>query len=167
MAAEKLGWQDVTYVPYRTTIEAVEAAGRGEVDYAVVVDATSLSGPMPGVNKAIEEAGVVRADHIQRVCHYFLLAMPGATTQGLTGIYAHAKAGGDCRANLERIAPGVPWLDTTSTGEGVRRAAEQGRPDIAAVGTASAGRRYGLVPLAENIEDDPNNWTRWAIVHKE
>ena len=164
MAAEKLGWTDVTFVPYPTSVAAVEAAANGEVAFAVVADATSLSGPMPDVNKAIETTGVNRVDHIQRVCHYHLLALPGAATAGLTGIYSHAKATGDCRAHLERIAPGVPHLDTTSTGAGIRRVAEEGRIDQAAVGTAAAGRRYGLVPLAENIEDDPNNWTRWVVV---
>ena len=164
MAAEKLGWRDVTFIPYLTSIAAVEAAARGEVDYAVVAEATSLSGPMPDVHQAIERAGLQRLDHIQRVCHYHLLALPGATPAGLTGIFAHAKAVGDCRAHLEQTAPGVPYLPTSSTGAGVRQVAEDGRPDRAAVGTAAAARRYGLVPLAENIEDDPDNWTRWTIL---
>lgn len=164
MAAEKLGWADATYVPYPTSIAAVEAAARGEVDVAVVADATSLSGPMAEVNAAIEAAGVRRLDQIQRVCHYHLLALPGSNVKGLTGIFAHAKATGDCRAHLERIAPGVPYLPTSSTGAGVREVAQQGRSDLAAVGTAAAGRLYGLAPLAENIEDDPDNWTRWTVV---
>lgn len=164
MAAGRLGWSNVTFVPYPTSVAAVEAAGRGEVDVAVVADATSLSGSMPEVHTAIELAGLRRIDEIQRVCHYHLLALPGADLAGLTGIFAHAKASGDCRAHLERLAPGVPYLPAPSTGAGVQRVAEGGRGDQAAVGTAAAGRRYGLVPLAENIEDDPNNWTRWAVV---
>jgi chorismate mutase / prephenate dehydratase len=164
MAAEKLGWQDIEYVPIATSVGVVEALARGEVDVAVVVDATSLSGPMPEVNKAIEVASVKRLDHIQRVCHYHLLAHPGASLDKLTGIVAHAKATGDCRATLARIAPGLPFSTTTSTGAGVKRVADEGRLDQAAIGTATAGRLYGLVPLADNIEDDPENWTRWAIL---
>lgn len=164
MATEKLGWQDVTYVPYPTSVATVEAAAAGEVDYAVVVDATSLSGPMPEVAKAIEVSGVERVDQIQRICHYHLLALPGATLDRLTAVVAHAKATGDCRGSLDRLAPGRPLLDTTSTGAGVKRVADERRPDLAAVGTATAGRRYGLVPLAENLEDDPENWTRWAVL---
>jgi prephenate dehydratase len=164
LAAAKLGWQNVAYVPYPTSVAAVEALARGEVDVAVVADATSLSGPMPEVNKAIEVAGVRRLDHIQRVCHYHLLALPGASLEQLTRIIAHAKASGDCRATLARLAPGLPFTNTPSTGAGVKRVAEEGRRDQAAIGTATAGRLYGLVPLAENIEDDPENWTRWAIL---
>ena len=166
MAAQQLGWSDITYVPYGTSVEAVEAAARGEVQYTVVVDATSLGGPMPDVNKAIEVTGVKRIDSIQRVCHYHLLALPAARLDGLTAIFAHAKAAGDCRAHLEQLAPGVPFIAPNSTGEGVRRVAEDGRVDRAAVGTATAGRLYGLVPLAENLEDDPKNWTRWAVVER-
>jgi prephenate dehydratase len=164
MAAAKLGWQNIEYVPIATSVGVVEALARGEVDVAVVVDSTSLSGPMPEVNKAIEVAGVRRLDHIQRVCHYHLLAPPGAALDKLTGIVAHAKATGDCRATLARIAPGLPFTTTTSTGAGVKRVADEGRLDQAAIGTATAGRLYGLVALAENIEDDPENWTGWAVL---
>ena len=164
MAAERMGWTDVRFVPYPTSVAAVEAAARGEVDFAVVADATSLNGSMPEVTAAIDATGVRRLDHIQRTCHYHLLALPGATLSGLTGVYAHAKAAGDCRDHLVRLAPGVPHLATPSTAAGVRRVAEEGRRDLAAVGTAAAARRYGLAPLAENIEDDPDNWTRWVIV---
>jgi prephenate dehydratase len=164
MAAARLGWSDVTYVPYPTSVAAVAAAARRDVDVAVVADATSLSGPMPEVHRVIEAAPLKRIDHIQRVCHYHLLALPGASLEKLTAIVAHAKASGDCRATLGRLAPGLPFLNTPSTGAGVRRVAEEGRSDRAAVGTATAARLYGLIPLAENIEDDPENWTRWAIV---
>lgn len=166
LAAERQGWTGVEYRQYATGAAAIEAAARGDVDYAVVVDATSLSGPSPDVNKLIETAGVRRVDSIQRVCHYHLLARPGATLAGLTAIYAHAKAAGDCRAHLERLAPGVPYLDTTSTAAGVKSVAEEGRLDRAAVGNSAAAALYGLTPLAENIEDDPDNWTRWAVVTK-
>lgn len=164
MAAERLGWADPELVAYPTSVAAVDAAARGDVDVAVVADATSLNGLMPELTAAIDAAGVRRLDHIQRVCHYHLLGLPDATAGELTGIYAHAKAAGDCRGRLAQVAPGVPYLDTPSTAEGVRRAAEGGRREIAAVGTAAAAKRYGLVPLAENIEDDPENWTRWVVV---
>ena len=164
MAAEKLGWQDVTFVPYPTTVAAVEAAARGEVEYAVVADATSANGPLPDVNKAIEVGGVRRIDHIQRVCHYHLLGLPGGTLDDLARVFAHAKARADCQARLDQLAAAVTYIAPPSTAAGVRQVAEEGRRDQAAVGTAAAARRYGLVPLAENIEDDPQNWTRWAIV---
>jgi prephenate dehydratase len=164
MAAARLGWREVDYVPYPTGLAAIAAAERGEVELAVVVDATSLSGPMPEVNKAIELSGLRRIDHIQRVCHYHLLALPGASLEQLSAIVAHAKASGDCREHLAQLAPGLPFLNTTSTGAGVQRVAAEGRLDQAAIGTATAGRIYGLAPLAENIEDDPQNWTRWAVL---
>lgn len=164
LAAARLGWQAVDYVPYPTSVAAIEAVARGEVDVAVVADATSLSGPITEVNTAIEVSGLHRIDHIQRVCHYHLLALPGADLHRLTAVIAHAKATGDCRRTLQQLVPGLPFINTSSTGAGVKRVAEEGRLDQAAIGTAAAGRLYGLVPLAENIEDDPDNWTRWVVL---
>ena len=164
MVALKHEWTHVEFVPYPTSAAAVGAAAKGEVDVAVVVDATSLGGEMPEMQRLIADSGLDRVDHLQRVCHYHLFAMPNAKLADITAVVAHAKAEGDCRASLAKLVPGRPFLTTPSTAAGVERVAKDGKIEQAAVGTAVAGRLYGLVALAENIEDDPENWTRWVVL---
>jgi prephenate dehydratase len=166
MLALKHELTHVEFVPYPTSVAAVEAAAKDEVDAAVVADATSATGEMPEMIKVIDASGLKRLDHLQRVCHYHLFGMSGATLGGLKEVVAHAKATADCKGKLAELAPGLPLLNTPSTAAGVERVANEARADLAAIGTAVAGNLYGLVALAENIEDDPENWTRWVLLAK-
>jgi prephenate dehydratase len=164
LAAARLGWAEPIYVPYPTGLAAVQAVARGEVDDAVVAVATSLGGDRTVEARAIEDLGLAVLTAIQRVCHYHLLGLPGAALADVTLVRSNPKALADCRRRLAALVPGATLEHTASTAAAAQSVAAAGRPELAAVGTAAAARRYGLVPLAENIEDNPDNWTRWLVV---
>lgn len=164
LVAARLGWADPVYVPYLSGLAALEAVVRGEVDHAVVAVATSLGGDRMPEAQAIEHLGLTVLTAIQRVCHYHLLGLPGATLADITVVRSNPKALADCRTRLSALLPNATLEHTASTAAAVQSVAAAGRPELAAVGTAAAGRRYGLMTLAENIEDDPDNWTRWLVV---
>jgi prephenate dehydratase len=163
-AAAALGWPEPHYVPYPSGLAAVQALARGEVDHAVVAVATKLGGERTEEARAIAELGLKVLTAIQRVCHYHLLGLPGAALGGVRVVRSNPKALADCRARLAALVPGAALEHTASTAAAVQSVATAGRPEVAAVGTAAAARRYGLLPLAENIEDDPDNWTRWLVL---
>ncbi len=164
MAAERLGWRSPEFVTFPTGAEAVAAAARGDVDVAVVAVATSLGGEIAAESQAAAQSGLHLLDTIQRPCHYQLAAPLGATLEGVCLVRSNPKALADCAAALTRLLPGVPHAQTPSTAAAARAVAEEGRPDTAAVCTAIAAERYGLAVLAENIEDDAANWTRWLVL---
>ena len=72
-----------------------------------------------------------------------------------------------CRAFFARELPGVELVAANSTAEAARTSASTGRPDTAAVGTALAAKLYGLEVLAADIEDHPDNSTRFVLVAAE
>jgi prephenate dehydratase len=74
----------------------------------------------------------------------------------------HALA--QCRGYLGRL--GVATEQTASTSQAARRVSDSTEP-WAAVGSASAGRLFGLVPLAADIEDHPENATRFVVVGRD
>ncbi len=164
LAAAQLGWVEPVYVPYPSGVEAVQAVARGEVDRAVVAVATSLGGDRMAEAQAIADRGLTVLTTIQRVCHYHLLGLPGASLTGVRVVRSNPKALADCQKRLAALLPDAVFEHAASTAAAVRSVAEERRPHLAAVGTAAAGRRYGLTPLVENLEDDPDNWTRWAVV---
>lgn len=164
LAAAQLGWAEPIYLPYPSGLAALEAVARGEVDHAVVAVATSLGGDRMAEAQAIEHLGLTVLTAIQRVCHYHLLGLPGATLADIIVVRSNPKALADCRTRLAALLPRAALEHTASTAAAVQSVAAAGRPELAAVGTAAAGRRYGLMTLAENIEDDPDNWTRWLVV---
>ena len=78
----------------------------------------------------------------------------------ITRIYSHTQSLAQCHEWINRQLPLVPRTPVASNAEAARMAAED--PRTAAIAGEAAGRRYGLKTLAANIEDDPNNTTRFG-----
>src|SRR5258708_17025245 len=57
----------------------------------------------------------------------------------------------------------VAYLDT---GGAARAVAEQRQPGTAAIASKAAAKRYGLYVLAEAIQDDSENRTRFVVVER-
>jgi chorismate mutase/prephenate dehydratase len=102
------------------------------------------------------------------VCGEVLLAvhhclMSKATdTKSVARIYAHSQALGQCHEWLNHNLPSAQRVAVVSNAEAARRASEE--PDSAAIGSHAAAGLYALNVLAENIEDNPNNTTRFAVI---
>lgn len=80
-------------------------------------------------------------------------------------VYAHAQSLAQCRRWLDAKLPGVPREPLPSNGAAAKQVAEAG--EGAAIASAAAGERYGLRALAANIEDDPNNTTRFLVIGRQ
>src|SRR5580704_4289719 len=92
-----------------------------------------------------------------------LLGVEGATLAGLRRVEAHPIVLEECGRFLATLpaARPVPAIDT---GVAARDVALAKDPSVAAVAPVEARERYGLVELAANIADHPDNVTRFLIV---
>jgi chorismate mutase/prephenate dehydratase len=77
-------------------------------------------------------------------------------------VYAHAHSFGQCRQWLDSHVPQAACEPLPSNGVGAKRVAELNSG--AAIAGQSAAELYGLPVLAANIEDDPNNTTRFLVI---
>ncbi len=93
-----------------------------------------------------------------------LLARSGLTIGEVTTVRSYVHALAQCRSFLHRL--GVTVEQTTSTSQAAREVAESSEP-LAAVASALAGRLFGLVELAADIEDHPGNVTRFVLVGRD
>ena len=165
IVAKERGWPaDTEFVPYSTGDEAIAAVDSGEADYAVVAVATSLGGELGRVRAAIEAAKHVKvvAEH-QRVCHYAVMVRTGTEMEHVLSVHSAKKALDDCAGWLREHLPDARLVPAPSTGEGAAFVAAS-HDQSAAIAPPSAARRHGLLVVAENVEDDPANWTRWAVL---
>jgi chorismate mutase/prephenate dehydratase len=89
----------------------------------------------------------------------------GESLAGVTRVYSHAQSLGQCQGWLARNLPGVERLPVASNAEAARLAASE--PNACAIGPALAAERYGLEILAANIEDEPNNLTRFLVLGRQ
>ena len=89
--------------------------------------------------------------------------MRGTQASGdITEIVSHAQSLAQCRAWLDRHYPGVVRTAVASNAEAARLAAQQ--PHVAAIAGQMAAQRYSLRVLSANIEDQPDNKTRFLVL---
>lgn len=91
-----------------------------------------------------------------------LMAAPGTKLEDIKKVYSHPQALSQCSAYLEKHGiEAVSFFDTAGAASHV---AEVKDSTIAAVAGADAAGFYNLEILAEGIETNPHNYTRFAIV---
>lgn len=77
-------------------------------------------------------------------------------------VCAHQQSLSQCRGWLEEHLPGVSLNAVSSNAEGARRARDEA--GTAAIASDAAAEVYGLRVLAPNIEDRPDNTTRFLVI---
>ncbi|MDC7700086.1 prephenate dehydratase [Vogesella indigofera] len=98
---------------------------------------------------------------VLRIHHHLLRNSAG--TDGIRRVYAHAQALAQCHEWLNKNLPAdVERVSVASNAEAARLAAEDG--SCAAIAGQAAAERFNLLKLAENIEDEPNNTTRFLVL---
>lgn len=94
-----------------------------------------------------------------------LLAREGTHLGDVTKVWSYVHALAQCRTFLHSLS-GATTEHTTSTSEAARAVARSSEP-WAAVGSSMAGDLFGLVSLAGEIEDHPDNATRFVLVGRD
>jgi chorismate mutase/prephenate dehydratase len=82
----------------------------------------------------------------------------------VTKVYSHAQSLAQCHEWLNRNLPGVPRISVASNSLAAQMAAAEA--GVAAIAGEAAAERFKLPKLVENIEDEPNNTTRFLVLGK-
>ena len=82
----------------------------------------------------------------------------------ITKVYSHAQSLAQCHEWLNHNLPGVPRISVGSNSLAAQMAAQE--TGVAAIAGEAAAERFNLPKLAENIEDEPNNTTRFLVLGK-
>jgi len=107
----------------------------------------------------------VVGEHRLRVSHC-LIARPGATLGGIRKVISHPQALAQCDGYL-RALPGVAVEAVYDTAGSVKMIAEGSDLTLGAIAAQRAAQLYGMAVLAENIEDNPANFTRFLIIARQ
>lgn len=93
-----------------------------------------------------------------------LLVNPGGTVSGIERIVSIPIAAAQCRTWLRENLADVPHDAANSTAEAASAVARSGDPKVAAIANVRAAEVYGLEVAAADIEDHPDNHTRFVVV---
>ncbi len=94
-----------------------------------------------------------------------LIAGPGTALSHVTTVYSHPQALAQSRHYLQDTLPGAVQVATLSTAQAVERVV--GEAGAAAIAPARAAAIYGGVVLADGVQDDPRNSTRFVVLAHE
>ncbi len=96
-----------------------------------------------------------------------LLARPGVVLADISKVYSHPQALAQCHSFLKQQLPDTPVVETVSTASAALMVAGAETAAVAAVGSQSAAVTYGLQILQADIQDHPNNTTRFLVLGRE
>ena len=156
---------DMTSLPCAAFEDAFAAVREGQARLAMMPIENSVAGRVADIHHLMPDSGLfIIGEHFERVEHH-LLAPPGASLKTIRTVRSHVHALGQCR-NFVR-AQGFTPIVAADTAGSAAEVAERGDPSVAAIASELAGEIYGLVSLAQNIEDAEHNTTRFLIMSKE
>ncbi|MGH6946531.1 MAG: prephenate dehydratase [Kiloniellales bacterium] len=141
------------------------AVVQGQARLAMIPIENSSAGRVADNHHLMPESGLhIVAEHFQKVDHQ-LLAPKGATIEGLEAVHSHVQALSQCRRYLrDRGLKAVVQADTAGAAAEV---AARGDPRHGAVGSRLAGEIYGLAALADDIQDNDHNTTRFLVMARD
>jgi prephenate dehydratase len=151
-------------VPHATFADAYAALRRGEVDGALLPVENSIEGSIGAtLDLLVHEPGPLIRREVLLPVRQHLLARPGMRLADVKRVLSHPQPLGQCSRFLRERLPGVALEPSHSTADAARKVAA-GEPDAAAIGSRKAAERFGLVVLAESIQDVDENVTRFVLL---
>ena len=166
VAMKRFFGENIDSMHVETWRDAMEAIRTGEADYAVLPMENSSAGIISENYDLLVEYGYsIVGEQIIQIDHC-LLGIPEAELSDIRQVYSHPQALMQCSSFLEEHRT---WenLASKNTAMAAKKIKEDGQKSEAAIANRLTADIYGLKILQENIQNNPNNSTRFIIVSKE
>jgi prephenate dehydratase len=154
-----------TLVPLATVTDVLSTVANGKVDVGFVPIENAIEGT---VNVTLDGLIFDYELRIQREVlldiHLHLMGAPGTKLEDIVRVSSFPVALAQCQKFLAAHLPAVEQGATNSTADAARLLGEHPEPGVAAIAPRLAAELYGLHILAEDVEDHPENKTRFVAV---
>ena len=160
LAARLKFGESVSYAPVEGIATVFSEVERGHADYGVVPIENSTDGSITDTIDAFlaTHLRIINELHL-RIRHHLMASCP---RERIKRVYSRHTVFGQCRGWLAANMPGVELVEIVSTTKAAERATQE--PDSAAIGPEEAAKNFGLPILASDIQDNPNNITRFVVI---
>ena len=155
---------NATLLPFSSIPAVASAVASGLSDEGVVPIENSLEGSVTyTLDLLIHESNLLIRNELVLSIEHCLLAKPGTKTSEVEVIYSHPQALAQCRSFLEERFPEAQQVASLSTAAAVEEM-QQSASTSAAIGNRRSAALYGAQMLAQAIEDNHNNVTRFVVL---
>jgi chorismate mutase/prephenate dehydratase len=151
----------VRALPLISIDEVFHEVQGGVADFGVVPIENSSEGTVNHTLDMFLSSALKICGEVELRIHHHLMGKM-TDMSAVKRVCAHAQALAQCRAWLDQHLPDAERIPMSSNGEGARRARDE--RGTAAIAGRSAAEIYGLNLLADEIEDRPDNTTRFLVV---
>ncbi|MFO7948147.1 MAG: prephenate dehydratase [Armatimonadota bacterium] len=136
---------------------------RGTADFGIVPIENSIQGVEARTLDCLFETDLSICTETYVPVHLQLVA--NCSMDAIRTVHSHPQPLAQCRRWLRTNLPKADLVNEASTAAAAAKVA--GKDDAAAIATQEAAEAHGLKTLASNIEDQPNNRTRFFVIGRE
>lgn len=159
---------DNDFYPQKTVADAAQMMLAGDTAFAVIPQENTIGGPVYNyVDELLAHDDISIVGEIELPIRQALLVREGTALSDITVVYSHAQGITQGAAWLQENLPEAEVIEVSSTAEGARMVSESAEGNCAAIASTGAAKVYGISVLAENIQQNEDNVTRFYVLSKE
>jgi len=160
-ALKHFGASSIT-LPHSTIDQVFREVEAGAAQFGVVPVENSTEGVVTHTHDRFVRSLLRICGEVELRIHHNLLVAEAIDKSAIKRVYSHSQSLAQCRQWLDENLPQAERVDVASNAEAARRVKSE--PGSAAIASDVAAQLYELQILAANIEDHPDNTTRFLII---
>ena len=151
--------------PLSSITAVLEAVAEGQVAQGFVPMENAIEGTVSAtIDGLIHDVDLYIQREVVMDIHLHLMARPGVALDNVAHVSSYPHALAQCQKYLAKALPEAEQRAANSTADAARVLGASDSTDGAAIAPRLAAERYGLEILAEDVEDHPDNQTRFVLV---
>jgi len=155
----------MTTLPCAVFEDAFAAVREGRAALAMIPIENSVAGRVADIHHLLPASGLFIVGEWFLPIRHQLMAPRGAKLTDIKTVESHVHALGQCRRIIRKL--GIKPIVAADTAGSARDVAERGDKSVAAIASKLAAEIYGLDIIAEDVEDETHNTTRFVILARE
>ncbi len=155
--------EETEILPRNTFKDVLLSLKDHQADYGIMAIENSLAGSiLPNYNLLKDSPMHIIGEVYLRI-RQNLVALPGQRIEDIREVFSHPMAILQCQEFFDSY-PNIRLIESMDTALSARELMEKGRTGVGAIASSLAAEKYGLETLAESIETNKVNYTRFLIL---
>ena len=155
--------ENIEILPRNTFKDLMKSLKKRQVDYGIMAIENSLAGSILPNYSLIKDSNMKIIGEIYLRIRQNLVALPGQKPEDLREVYSHPMAILQCQGFFDSY-PLIKLIESMDTALSAKDIRENNLSGIGAIASTLAARKYELEILAESIETNKMNYTRFLIL---